>query len=114
MLQVGRIVVGTCWRKVGIYGVMGVWESIRMEVTRDPLLLKFVRRDNVFVYGEVRGEILSIAVTCGCWSKFVALFVQSSCVIVIIVVELWLLCAASHAHFIMSGSRSRVVIWAYP
>ena len=34
--------------------------------------------------------------------------------VVIIIVELWLVCAASLAPLIIFGSRSRVVIWAYP
>jgi hypothetical protein len=29
---VGRSVIGSRWRKVGICDVVGVWESIRMEV----------------------------------------------------------------------------------
>ena len=40
MVHVGRIVVGSSWRKTDICGVGGcVRESIRMEVSRDALLL---------------------------------------------------------------------------
>ena len=38
MVQVGSSVVGSCWRKVGNCNVVGVWESIRMEVSRGSLL----------------------------------------------------------------------------
>ena len=31
VVQVGRSVEGSCWRKVGM---VGIWESIRMEVSR--------------------------------------------------------------------------------
>jgi hypothetical protein len=34
LVQVGRGVVESCWRKAGICGVVSVWESIQMEVSR--------------------------------------------------------------------------------
>ena len=39
MVQMGRSVVGNCWRKVGICGVVWVCESIRMEMNMGFLLL---------------------------------------------------------------------------
>ena len=39
MLQVGRSIVGSCSRKVGICVVVGMWESIKMELSRGSLLL---------------------------------------------------------------------------
>ena len=66
MVQVGRGVVGSCWRKVGICGVVGVWESIRMEVSRGSLLLYYARKGDVLVYCKVRGGMVSIGVTCVC------------------------------------------------
>ena len=39
VVQVERSIVGSCWRKVGICGVVGMWESIPMEVSRGSLLL---------------------------------------------------------------------------
>ena len=39
MVQVGRSVVGSCWRKVGTCGVVGVREIIRLEVSKGSLLL---------------------------------------------------------------------------
>ena len=39
MEQAGRSVVGSSWRKMGTCGAVGVWESIRMEVSRDLSLL---------------------------------------------------------------------------
>jgi hypothetical protein len=37
---------------------------------------------------KVRGGMVSVGVTCGCCGGLVGLFVQSSCVILIIVMEL--------------------------
>ena len=39
MMQMGRSVEGSCWKEVGICGVVGVWEGIRMEVSRGNLML---------------------------------------------------------------------------
>ena len=35
----GRSVVGSCWRRVGNCSVVGVWERIRMEMSRGSLLV---------------------------------------------------------------------------
>ena len=39
VVQVGNYVVGSCWRKVGVCGVVGVWKRIRMKVSRGSLFL---------------------------------------------------------------------------
>ena len=39
VVQVGNYVVGSCWRKVGVCGVVGVWRRIRMKVSRGSLFL---------------------------------------------------------------------------
>ena len=38
-MQVGRSVVRSCWRKVGICDAVGMWQNIRMKVSRGYLLL---------------------------------------------------------------------------
>ena len=38
MVQVGRSVVVSSWKKVGICGVVGVWENIRMHLSIHSLM----------------------------------------------------------------------------
>lgn len=45
VVQVGRSVEGSCWRKVGM---VGIWESIRMEVSRGSLLFEYAGMNNVY------------------------------------------------------------------
>ena len=48
MLQVGRSIEGICWRKVGICYVVGVWESIRMEMNRGFVVVVVCREGQCF------------------------------------------------------------------
>lgn len=48
LVQVGKSVEESCWRKAGICGVVSVWESIRMEMSRGSLLFSYAGMNNVF------------------------------------------------------------------
>ena len=50
---------------MGICGVLGVWENIRMKVSRGSLLL-YEGKSYVSVYCKGRGGMLGIGVSCGC------------------------------------------------
>jgi hypothetical protein len=39
VVQVGKYVAGSYWRKVGFCGVVGVWKRIRTKVSRGSLFL---------------------------------------------------------------------------
>ena len=49
-----------------ICGVVGVWESSTMEVSRGSLLVYYAGKGNSSVYCRVRGGMVSIGATCGC------------------------------------------------
>ena len=66
MVQVGRNVVGSCWRKVGICVVVGVRESIRIKVSKGYLLLNYACKGNNSISCKVRSGMVITGVSCDC------------------------------------------------
>ena len=54
--------MGSCCWKVGICGVVGVWKSTRMEVSRGSLMLLYAGKGNMSIYCKVGGGMVSIKV----------------------------------------------------
>ena len=66
----------------------------------------------VVVYFTVRGGIVIIGITPTWWRGLVVLWVQSSCMMMSVGIELRLVWVASPAHFMAFGMVVGYVMWA--